>query len=166
MTTQIWTAKLGDKFTGESQLEGATGHIDLQARPTFESLQVERGTHGSGLSPSGVPSYGNIFVFGRWSSSSPGLRLLQDGEPIDQVQFFSWIMDPSTKKPAQRIIWTASDCTIRDVREGDLDAEPDAFQVQWMTLKTETKKQDPKTGALGAGTVVIYDRYKGVLSSS
>jgi hypothetical protein len=75
-------------------------------------------------------------------------------------------MDPSEKKPAQRVIWTVTDCVVRHVTEGELDNEPDCFQLDWTVLKVETKKQDPKTGALGAGTVVVYDRYKGVLTSS
>jgi type VI protein secretion system component Hcp len=165
VSNNVWTGKLGDKFQGESQREGCEGHIDLESRPRFMTLQNDHHAFGSGLSAPGVPIYSNISVVSRWSSASPGLRLLQDGEPMD-VQFFSWYMDPSEKKPAQRVIWTVTDCVMRHVNEGDLDFEPDAFELDWTVLKVETKKQDPKTGALGAGTIVVYDRYKGVLTTS
>jgi hypothetical protein len=160
----VWTAKLGDAFKGESQIEGAQDHIDLVQRPLNPTEQHSRGVNGTGLSPVGVPMYDNIQLVGLWTSASSGLRLLQDGAPMD-VTIISWMMDPQSKKPVARITWTASDCIIRDVQEGSLDEAPDVFSLVWTTLKTETKKQNPKDGTLGAGTVVMYDRFKGVLTT-
>lgn len=159
----VWTAKLGDTFEGKSQIEGAEKHIDLVQRPINPTQQHSRGANGTGLSPVGVPMYDDIQIVAHWTSASPGLRLLQDGKPMD-VEIVSWMIDPDTKKPVKRIIWTVGDCVIRNVHEGALDEDPDVFSLYWTTLKTETKEQDPKTGALGKGTVVMYDRFKGVLT--
>ncbi|CAM3798545.1 hypothetical protein BOSP111201_25925 [Bordetella sputigena] len=161
----VWTAKIGDKFKGESKIEGAQDHIDLVQRPINPTQQHTRGRNGTGLSPVGVPMYDDIQIVSHWTSSSPGLRLLEDSDPVD-VEIVSWMIDPQTKKPVKRIIWTVGNCAVHGVREGALDEEPDVFSLYWSTLKTETKKQDPTNGSLGAGTVVIYDRFKGVLSTS
>lgn len=160
----VWTVKLGDDYKGQSKRKGAEGHIDLVQAPQFPAQLNERGTHGSGLSAPGVPMYGDLQLAGYWTTSSPNLRVLQAGKPIKEVTVISWMMDPDSKKPVARITWTLGDCSIRNVQEGSLDEQPDFFELNWKTLKTDTKTQDPDTGALGASIVVVYDRYEGVIS--
>jgi hypothetical protein len=161
--SNVWTCKLGDKFEGQSRRAGCEGHIDLEMAPDYQARDNAHKPFGSGLSPAGVTTYSDIRVVSRWTSSSPMLRLML-GEPITAV-FYSWYMDPSEKKPAPRVIWTVYECIVHNVIEGELDVRPDVFDLHWTKLHIETKKQDPKTGALGAGVLNIINRYEGTVES-